>query len=335
MQYNVETAINLRGKGSVYIHVSYAMRFCDIFLAAHLSDIPDVLGETVYLTDPRHPNDVFEEDLGVLEKNRASGIPMRQSLRAILRLEELNQKNLETPLSEKDEYVNFLEAKHAQELQDKEIETKRVIENLQGQLDEARGQLYGGQPQNFSNIPKPHNLDKSDNCKLANLSMTDDYFGGCYSDVLCEATAMSSNKNYQGALIHLDTNISATDPTTLHANATLIKSAILRLCDNPKRGLEHAERVVYIANLNNLRTLLAKAQLYRGLCLYDLGLYADALRCYIRAASIRWFAKDVPRLTAMAEKRRDALPRGNRGKHLSPDFQEIPLSTSAKGFGSS
>jgi hypothetical protein len=92
MQYNVETAINLRGKGSAYIHVSYAMRFCDIFLAAHLSDIPDILGETVYLTDPRHPNNLFEEDFDVPEKNRASETPMRQSRREILRLEELNQK---------------------------------------------------------------------------------------------------------------------------------------------------------------------------------------------------------------------------------------------------
>lgn len=259
---------------------------------------------------------------------------MRQSLREILRLEELNKKNPETPLNEKDEYLILVEAKHAQELQDKEIETKRVIENLQGQLDEARGQLYGGKPQSFSDILELHNPDESENCKFANLSMAD-YYGGCYSDILSKATAIASNKNYQGALIHLDTNISATDPTTLHANATLLKSAILRLCDDPKRGLEHAEHVVYIANLNNLQTLLAKAQLYRGLCLYDLGLYADALRCYIRAASIRWFAKDVPRLTAMAEKRRDALPKGSRGKHLSPDFKEIPLSTSAKGFGSS
>jgi hypothetical protein len=68
------------------------MKLCDIFSVAHLSDIPEVLGETVYLTDPRQPNDLFEEDFDVLEKNRASGTPMRQSLREILRLEELNKK---------------------------------------------------------------------------------------------------------------------------------------------------------------------------------------------------------------------------------------------------
>lgn len=68
MLNNVETAINLRGKGSAYNHVSYAMKLCDIFSVTHLSDIPEVLGKTVYLTDPRQPNDLFEEDFNVLER---------------------------------------------------------------------------------------------------------------------------------------------------------------------------------------------------------------------------------------------------------------------------
>lgn len=311
------------------------MKFSEMSSAAYFSGIPEVLSEMVYLTGPQQPIDLVEDEFIIIEENQASETPMRQSLRKLLQLAETNNKILETALAAKDEYANLVEAKYARELQDKEIETKKVLENLQEQLDEARGQLYEGQPPSFFNIPEPPNSDESEHSQSENYSEEGDPSGEIDSDILCEAVAMASNKSYQEALIHIDTKISATDPTKLYANATLIKSAILRLCDDPERGLELAEHVVYIANLNNLPTILAKAQLYRGLCLNDFGLYADALRCYVRAASIRWFARDVPRLSAMAGKKMDALPNGSKGKHLSSDFQEIPLSTSAKGFGSS
>ena len=289
----------------------------------------------VFLGGPHLASDLHEEDFVVLEEDRAPEAPMRQSLQEKLRLWEISNKSLETALREKQESLIMAEAEHARKLRDKEIEHQKVVENLQEQLDEARGQLHGGQPQSFSGIPVAHSPDESEYHRLVNHITERAWLIDYYPDVLIEAAAMVYNKNYQDALVHLDTNISATDTTTLHANATLLKSSILRISDNPQRGLELAEHVVYIANLNDLPTLLSKAQLYRGLCLFDLGLYADAIRCYVRAASIRWFAREVARVTMIAEERRNALPNGSRGKKLSPDFHEIPLSTSAKGFGSS
>jgi tetratricopeptide (TPR) repeat protein len=288
----------------------------------------------VYLTDPHQPSDLVEDDFVILEENRASETHMRQTLREKLQAAEANNKSLETALSEKDDLLRLVEVKHARELLYKEIETKKIVDNLQEQLDEAKGQLYGGQPQSFSNIPEPHHSDAPEYCQHAKHPTEEGRSEDYHSDILDMAVSMASKEDYQGALVYLDTNISPTHSTRIHANATLIKSAILRICNDPKRGLELAEHVVYIANLNNLPTTLAHAQLYRGHCLDDLGLYADALRCYVRAASIKFFARDVPKLTAEVEKKRAALPSGSRGKYPSPDFQEIPLSTSAKGFGS-
>jgi tetratricopeptide (TPR) repeat protein len=290
--------------------------------------------EMVFLSGPHLANDLDEEDFVVLEGNRASKAPMGQSLLEKLRLSEISNKSLEAALNEKHKSLIVAEAEHARELRDKEIKNRRIIGNLQVQLDEARGQLYGGQPQSFSGILASHSLDESEYRQLANYITETAWLRGYYPKVLVKAAGMVHNKNHQDALVHLDTNISATDSTTLHANATLLKSSILRIADDPQRGLELAEHVVYIANLNDLPTLLGKAQLYRGLCLFDLGLYADAIRCYVRAASIRWFAREVTRMTMIAEERRNALPSGSRGKQLSPDFHEIPLSTSDKGFGS-
>jgi hypothetical protein len=276
-----------------------------------------------------------EEDFVVLEGNRASKAPMRQSLQEKLRLSEISNRSLEAALNEKHESLIVAEAEHARELRDKEFENRKIVKNLQEKLEEARGQLYGGQPQSSSGIPVPNGPDESEYRQLANYITERIWITDYYPKVLIEAADMVSKKHYQDALIHLDTNISATDSTTLHGNATLLKSSILRLSGGPQRGLELAEHVVYIANLNELPALLGKAQLYRGLCLFDLGLYADAIRCYVRGASIRWFARKIERMTMIAEERRNALPSGSRGKQLSPDFHEIPLSTSTKGFGSS
>ncbi len=313
----------------------YAMVLREILSAVHFSCVPEVLGVMVFLVGPRLAGNLDEDDFFVLEESPELEVHMRQSLQEKLRLSEMNNKSLEKALSEKHDFLILMEAEHARELRNKEIENKEIVGNLQEQLDEARGQLYGGLPQSFSGIPEPQSPDESEYRQLANHITERDWFRDCYPEVLIEAAAMAYNKKYQAALVHLDAKISATDSTTLHGNATLLKSSILRMSHDPKRGLELAEHVVYIANLDNLPTLLGKAQLYRGFCLYDLGLYADALRCYVRAASIRWFSRQVNSLTTIAQKKRDALPSGTRGKNLSPGFQEIPLSTSAKGFGSS
>ena len=226
----------------------------------------------VFLGGSHLATDLDEEDLVILEESRASKAPMRQSLQEKLRLSEIRNKSLETTLNEKHESLIVAEAEHVRELRDKEIENRKVVGNLQEQLNEARGQLYGGQPQSFSGIPVPHSPDELEYRQLANHITERIWITDYYPKVLIEAADMVSKKHYQDALVHLDTNISATDSTTFHGNATLLKSNILRISNDPKRGLELAEHVVYIANLNELPSLLAKAQLYRGLCLFDLGL---------------------------------------------------------------
>jgi hypothetical protein len=147
-----------------------------------------------------------------------------------------------------------------------------------------------------------------------------------------EAEMLLEGSQYQQAFAHVDDNLPATNPVVRRANALLLKVCVLRLCELPQRGLQLAENALYMANLNNLQALVAKAQLFRGLCLFDLELYADASWCFTRAASIHWVSRGVPVLTEMAEERRLALPEDTEGKQRSKNFQTIPLS--AKDFGS-
>jgi tetratricopeptide (TPR) repeat protein len=134
----------------------------------------------------------------------------------------------------------------------------------------------------------------------------------------------------QAALTHLDAYIRTIDsPPSQYINAVLLKACTLRVCDSAARGLELAEAALVIASRRGLRDLVCKAQLHRGLCLFDLGCYADASFCFTKAASIRWFAKDVTRLTKESEHKRTALPEGAKGKRRSKDFEEIPSQLSS------
>lgn len=148
---------------------------------------------------------------------------------------------------------------------------------------------------------------------------------------ITEAEKLLEGSQYQDSFTHTDDNRPAANPVVRQANALLLKVCVLRICELPQRGLELAENVLYIANLNNLQALLSKAQLFRGLCLFDLGLYADASWCFTRAASIHWVSRGVPVLTKMAEEKRLALPEGSEGKQRSKNFQTIPLSAKDSG----
>lgn len=149
---------------------------------------------------------------------------------------------------------------------------------------------------------------------------------------IIEAEMLLEGSQYQDAFAHADDNLPAANPVARRANALLLKVCVLRLCELPQRGLELAENALYIADLDNQQALVSKAQLFRGLCLFDLGLYADASWCFTRAASIHWVSRGVPVLTAMAEEKRLALPEGSEGKQRSKNFQTIPLP--AKYLGS-
>lgn len=147
-----------------------------------------------------------------------------------------------------------------------------------------------------------------------------------------EAEMLLEGSQYQDTFTHTDDNPPAANLVVRRANALLLKVCVLRLCELPQRGLELAEDALYIADVNSLHALVSKAQLLRGLCLFDLGLYADASWCFTRAASIHWISRSVPALTAMAEEERLALPDGSEGKQRSKNFQTIPLP--AEGLGS-
>lgn len=192
-----------------------------------------------------------------------------------------------------------------------------------------KGQLCGGQPQH--SLSSPPILDYSQISKIMDCCAWHD--DPACPKLVSEAHRMFCQEEHQPALIHLDTGISTTSSTHLKANATLLKSCVLRIAKDLPRALDLAEQVVATANLYHLQDLLSKAQLYRGLCLYEMGLYADAKACYIRAANINWFAREVTGLTALAEEKRRALPDGSTGKQLTPTFREIPLLTLAKGSG--
>lgn len=162
--------------------------------------------------------------------------------------------------------------------------------------------------------------------------MESDWFSETdFSVSATRAQILNDEPKHQRASIHKGTNIPTPSRIVLQGNAMLLKSSILRISNDPRRGLGLAEQVVSMAEQNNLPALASKAQLYRGLCLYDLGLYADAGRCFTRAASVNWFAREVPRLTALAEKKRRVLPVRNPRRRLSPGFKDVPLSTSARG----
>jgi len=139
----------------------------------------------------------------------------------------------------------------------------------------------------------------------------------------------------QAALAHLDTGCQPTSRgPALYINAKLLKSCVLRSIQDPKRALELAETALFLAHINDLRGLVSKAQFHRGLALFDLELFAEAQACFVRAASIQWYARDVERMSRKAEMRKRELPKGRRGKYVSADFEIIPKSNvSVSAFG--
>lgn len=149
--------------------------------------------------------------------------------------------------------------------------------------------------------------------------------------ITCAENLIKEGKMQKG-LMHLDVNCPANKELSLYINATLLKSCALRSVECLDKALELAETALYIANLNELQSLIGKAQFYRGLAFFDMGLYAEAGHCLTRAASVRWFARDIEYLTREAEYKRKKLPPGTKGKVLDPNFQEIPI-TKTLGFG--
>lgn len=109
-----------------------------------------------------------------------------------------------------------------------------------------------------------------------------------------------------------------------HLNSLLLQSSALRNMSKPERGLACAEAAVYLAELNELYTVASKAQLFRGMCLLDLGYPAEASWCFTRAASVCWSSRQVADWKEEAEKRRAALERGDPRREMAEDFKTVP-----------
>jgi hypothetical protein len=109
-----------------------------------------------------------------------------------------------------------------------------------------------------------------------------------------------------------------------HLNSLLLQSSALRNMSKPERGLAYAEAALYLAELNELYTVASKAQLFRGMCLLDLGYPAEASWCFTRAASVCWSSRQVADWKEEAEKRRAALERGDPRREMAGDFKTVP-----------
>jgi len=109
-----------------------------------------------------------------------------------------------------------------------------------------------------------------------------------------------------------------------HLNALLLQSSALRIMSEPERGLAYAEAALYLAELNELYALASKAQLFRGMCLLDLGYPAEASWCFTRAASVCWSSRQVADWKEEAEKRRAALERGDPRREMAENFKTVP-----------
>jgi tetratricopeptide (TPR) repeat protein len=297
------------------------------------------------------PNPAREEPASNFKETHINGreenVPAREQLREAMDIIETFREVLDkseslcrNTLALSDALMEELRKVH----RSNEISNK-LLEETKVKLEEARGQLHGGQSQLFqSGIPIPiesSESEPSEPCEPLHLSVPSNFImehtwlkePGCPTPVT-EAEYLVEHNQYQRALAHLDINHPPTQSVPHHINAILLKACILRTSKLPQRGLELAENALYLAHLNNLQELTSKAQLYRGLCLFDLGLFADAGYCFTQAASIHWFARSVPKWTKLVEQKRVALSDGSEGKRRSPDFQRIPLTTSASGFGS-
>jgi hypothetical protein len=85
-----------------------------------------------------------------------------------------------------------------------------------------------------------------------------------------------------------------------------------------------AEFALWAANFNDLFDDICKAQLYRGQCLLELGLYADASFCFTRAASPYSFSWKVAEWKTKAEKLKSRLPMNDPRRKVSPDLKVVP-----------
>ena len=121
-----------------------------------------------------------------------------------------------------------------------------------------------------------------------------------------------------------NTTFGLASPTTIELsqiiNLHLIRSCALLQCDQAVRGLAEADFALEIAERNGVHYMVCKSQLYRGLCLMELGRWGEASWAFTRSANVRGFGVRLGELKREAERRmrmegmaREAEGEGRRG----------------------
>ncbi|KAI9757175.1 MAG: hypothetical protein M4579_003565 [Chaenotheca gracillima] len=152
----------------------------------------------------------------------------------------------------------------------------------------------------------------------------DNYFLGEAEEALAKMQYQKAINTLQTVLLHRSIE------NRTRVNAKLLIATVYRICEQPNRGLTHAEEALQIADRRNLQDMVGKAQFYRGTCLFEIEAYADASWCFSLAVGTPNFAEKIAVWRTKTENERQGLPMGCEGRYLSPMFQRIPQD---KGFG--
>lgn len=86
------------------------------------------------------------------------------------------------------------------------------------------------------------------------------------------------------------------EPIEAQINFHLLRCVAHLTCDSPEEGLEEATDALNVAISAKMYHMQSKAQFYRGLCFKRLKKWKRAQLCFVSAANVRGWAKDIPRL---------------------------------------
>ncbi|KAI9827239.1 MAG: hypothetical protein M1832_005377 [Thelocarpon impressellum] len=133
--------------------------------------------------------------------------------------------------------------------------------------------------------------------------------------------------NYQRAIALVSTLLKRPNlPEGMAIRAKLLRSAILRHCDDPTGALANAEDALHDAVQLRGHAMVGPCQTYRGLCLNSLQRYAEASWCFTLAAGTRPYEAKIKEWKRQAEEARVALPDGHPQKYLPENFVHVPPS---------
>ncbi|KAI9723970.1 MAG: hypothetical protein M1812_000688 [Candelaria pacifica] len=131
--------------------------------------------------------------------------------------------------------------------------------------------------------------------------------------------------DYQRALASLD-KILIEDKMThkTRVNAKLLKSTILRTCEQSEKALAQTEEALGICDRWPMYDLAGKAQFHRGLCYFQMELFAEASWCFSLATHTDGHIEEVAIHKKDAEEKRTRLSKGDPRRMVSTNYKPIP-----------